>query len=120
MAHRATCSPRARSCESEGEHGETALSAEEHASPLAQRRYNLRHACLSTWLNAAVPPKKVAEWAGNSVEVLHRTYEKCLVGDGEAAKRRTGRVLGSEAWGRIGDDEPPRLVDSQGQPDTNT
>ncbi|WP_231515601.1 tyrosine-type recombinase/integrase [Herbidospora cretacea] len=98
---------------------EMALSAEEYASPLARRPYDLRHACLSTWLNAGVPPKKVAEWAGNSVEVLHRTYEKCLAGDDEIAKRRIGQVLGSRAWGRIGDEQSPTPVDGQRQPDTD-
>jgi integrase len=32
-----------------------ALTPEEHASPLARRPYDLRHACLSTWLNGGVP-----------------------------------------------------------------
>ncbi|GAT67812.1 integrase [Planomonospora sphaerica] len=71
----------------------TALSPEEYASPLAKRVYDLRHACLSTWLNAGVPPKQVAEWAGNSVEVLLRTYAKCLVGQDEIAMRRISEVL---------------------------
>ena len=50
------------------------------ASPLARRPYDLRHACLSTWLNAGVDPTQVAEWAGNSVEVLLRVYAKCIHG----------------------------------------
>jgi integrase len=50
------------------------------ASPLAGRPYDLRHACLSTWLNAGVDPAQVAEWAGNSVEVLLRVYAKCIHG----------------------------------------
>ncbi|MBP2708213.1 tyrosine-type recombinase/integrase [Microbispora sp. RL4-1S] len=70
-----------------------ALTPEEYASPLARRPYDLRHACLSTWLNAGVSPKQVSEWAGNSVEVLHRTYEKCLVGHDEIAMRRISEVL---------------------------
>ena len=49
-------------------------------SPLARRPYDLRHACLSTWLNAGVDPTQVAEWAGNSVEVLLRVYAKCIHG----------------------------------------
>ena len=44
----------------------------EYASPLARRPYDLRHATLSTWLNAGVPPTQVAEWAGHSVMVLLR------------------------------------------------
>jgi hypothetical protein len=50
------------------------------ASPLAGQPYDLRHACLSTWLNAGVHPTQVAEWAGNSVEVLLRVYAKCIHG----------------------------------------
>ena len=43
---------------------QTALTAAEQASPLARRPYDLRHACLSTWLNGGVYPTQVAEWAG--------------------------------------------------------
>jgi integrase len=54
----------------------SALSAEEAASPLARRPYNLRHAAVSTWLNVGVDPAQVAEWAGHSVAVLMRVYAK--------------------------------------------
>ena len=57
------------------------------ASPLAGTPYDLRHAMLSTWLNGGVPPTDVAEWAGNSVEVLLSVYAKCLDG-GDAMKRK--------------------------------
>ncbi|MBB4917402.1 tyrosine-type recombinase/integrase [Streptosporangium saharense] len=77
-----------------GKARQLALSPEEYASPLARRPYDLRHACLSTWLNAGVSPKQVAEWAGNSVEVLLRTYAKCLVGQDEISMRRISEVLG--------------------------
>jgi hypothetical protein len=33
-----------------------ALGPEEAASPLARRPYDLRHAAVSTWLSAGVPP----------------------------------------------------------------
>jgi hypothetical protein len=66
--------------------GRTALSAAEQASPLARRPYDLRHACLSTWLNGGVYPTQVAEWAGHSVDVLLRIYAKCVVGQDELAK----------------------------------
>ena len=79
---------------------EDALSTEEYASPLAKRPYDLRHACLSTWLNAGVPAKQVADWAGNSVDVLLSTYAKCLVGQDEISKRRISEVLSREAWAR--------------------
>ncbi|MFS2294079.1 MAG: tyrosine-type recombinase/integrase [Actinomadura sp.] len=70
-----------------------ALSAEEIASPLAERPYDLRHACVSTWLNAGVPAPQVAEWAGHSVEVLLKVYAKCIAGQDEAAKRRIADAL---------------------------
>lgn len=55
---------------------------------LARRPHDPRHACVSTWLNAGVPPAQVAEWAGHSVEVLLRVYAKCIDGSDEAALRR--------------------------------
>ena len=71
----------------------TALSEAEYASPLARRVYDLRHACVSTWLNGGVPAPQVAEWAGHSVEVLLRVYAKCIEGQDEAAKRRIEAAL---------------------------
>jgi hypothetical protein len=44
-----------------------ALTRKQVASPLAGRRYDFRHAALSTWLNAGVDPTDVAERAGNGV-----------------------------------------------------
>lgn len=72
---------------------QTALSPEEQASPLAKRPYDLRHACVSTWLNGGVAPTQVAEWAGHSVNVLLRIYAKCLVGQDEIARRRISDAL---------------------------
>jgi integrase len=69
------------------------LSAAEQASPLARRPYDLRHACLSTWLNGGVYPTQVAEWAGHGVDVLLRIYAKCVVGQDELAKRRISEAL---------------------------
>jgi integrase len=69
------------------------LTAAEQVSPLAQRPYDLRHTCLSTWLNGGVYPTQVAEWAGHSVDVLLRTYAKCVVGQDELAKRRISEAL---------------------------
>ena len=43
---------------------------------------------MSTWLNASGNPAQVAEWAGHSVDVLLRTYAKCIAGQQEEAKRR--------------------------------
>jgi integrase len=72
---------------------QASLTAAEQASPLARRPYDLRHACLSTWLNGGVYPTQVAEWAGHSVDVLLRIYAKCVVGQDELAKRRISEAL---------------------------
>jgi integrase len=72
---------------------QAALTAAEQASPLARRPYDLRHACLSTWLNGGVYPTQVAEWAGHGVDVLLRIYAKCVVGQDELAKRRISEAL---------------------------
>jgi integrase len=61
------------------------------ASPLGETPYDLRHAAVSTWLNGGVPATDVAEWAGHSVEILHRIYAKCLDG-GEAVLRQRVQV----------------------------
>ncbi len=74
-----------------------ALDAGEYISPLARRPYDLRHACLSTWLNGGVAPAQVAEWAGHSVEVLLRTYVRCLDGQHDIAKRRIMDALDDPA-----------------------
>lgn len=60
---------------------------------MAQRPYDLRHACVSTWLNAGVPATQVAEWAGHSVDVLMRVYAKCIYGQEEAARKRIEAAL---------------------------
>jgi integrase len=73
---------------------QSALTAEEAKTPLAKRPYDLRHACVSTWLNGGVPPTQVAQWAGHSVEVLLRIYAACLSGQDDLAKRRIVEALG--------------------------
>lgn len=65
-----------------------AFTKEEAASPLMDVPYSLRHAAVSTWLNAGVEPPKVAEWAGHSVDVLLRVYAKCIHGQDKEAMRR--------------------------------
>ncbi|WP_100879634.1 site-specific integrase [Pseudonocardia alni] len=72
----------------------SALTPEDAASPLARRPYDLRHAAVSTWLNAGVPSTQVAEWAGHSVGVLHQIYPKCIVGQEDAARERIAAALG--------------------------
>jgi integrase len=71
-----------------------ALTADQAASPLGHRPYDLRHACVSTWLNGGVAPTQVAEWAGHSVAVLLRIYAKCLDGQVDANLRRIEDALG--------------------------
>lgn len=63
------------------------------SSPLAARPYDLRHAALSLWLNAGVASTEVAMRAGNSVEVLHRVYAKCLDGQRNTVNGKIGRAL---------------------------
>lgn len=86
--------------------------------------YSLRHAAVSTWLNAGVPATRVAEWAGHSVDVLLRVYAKCIAGQQDEAKRRIDEATrasdddGSESPDQPTDDshgppEPPRQVASQ-------
>jgi hypothetical protein len=55
--------------------------------------YDLRHACVSTWLNGGVQPAQVAEWAGHSVAVLLKVYAKCIDGQDQIAKRRIEDAL---------------------------
>jgi integrase len=74
-----------------------AFSAAEVNSPLAARPYDLRHACVTTWLNAGVDPAQVAEWAGHSVAVLLRVYVRCIAGRDEIAKRRIELALTDDA-----------------------
>ena len=56
------------------------LTEAQFNSPLGKRPYDLRHACVSTWLNAGVSATQVAEWAGHSVQMLLSTYAKCVDG----------------------------------------
>ncbi|MER7805860.1 tyrosine-type recombinase/integrase [Streptomyces sp900116325] len=64
------------------------LDPQECASPLGKRVYDLRHTCLTNWLNDGVPPAQVAEWAGNSVPVLLAIYARCIVGHLPDLKKR--------------------------------
>lgn len=70
-----------------------ALSAPQAASPLARVPYHLRHAAVSLWLNAGVPPTQVAEWAGHSVHVLMKVYAACLDGQDVAARAKIDAAL---------------------------
>ncbi|MCL8017696.1 tyrosine-type recombinase/integrase [Streptomyces sp. AS02] len=64
------------------------LTPEEFASPLGKRVYDLRHTCLTNWLNDGIPPAQVAEWAGNSVPVLLAVYARSISGQLGDLKQR--------------------------------
>ncbi len=71
-----------------------ALTPEAHATPLAARPYDLRHAAVSTWLAAGVDPATVAEWAGHSLAVLMEIYAACLYGAEVTARQQVQAALG--------------------------
>jgi integrase len=71
-----------------------ALAPAQVVSPLAGRPYDLRHAAVSTWLNAGVPATEVAERAGHSVEVLYKVYAKCIHGERDLVNERISAALG--------------------------
>ncbi|TDB96748.1 tyrosine-type recombinase/integrase [Actinomadura sp. 7K534] len=74
---------------------ERVLTAAQLATPLAKRPYDLRHACLSLWLNGGVPAANVAARAGHSVAMLQSTYAHCIDGDEEIMNRRIDAALGA-------------------------
>jgi integrase len=71
----------------------TALTDAQFNSPLGKRPYDLRHACLSTWLNAGVSAPQIAEWAGHTVQMLLTTYAKCIDGEHDRDRRRIEDAL---------------------------
>jgi len=82
-----------------------ALTPAQHASPLARRPYDLRHAAVSLWLNSGVPATEVARRAGHSVAVLLKIYAHCIDGQADAANKRIADALGST--GDSQDDQEP-------------
>lgn len=72
---------------------EYALSPDLQASILGGRPYDLRHTCITTWLNAGVPVAEVARRVGNSPEVIHRVYEGCIYGQEEAMNKKIEQEL---------------------------
>jgi hypothetical protein len=69
-----------------------------------------------------VPPTDVAEWAGQSTEILFRIYAKCLDGGKELLRRRVDAALGHQAppesWARIQHSYPWNAVASRTRPYT--
>lgn len=70
------------------------LSPQQYASPLAGVPYDLRHAAVSTWLAAGVPPTEVAERAGHTVDVLLKVYAKVLDGQRDTSNKKITELLG--------------------------
>jgi hypothetical protein len=64
--------------------------------PLAGRPYDLRHAALTTWLNAGIPPAEVSKRAGNTIEVLLRRYAGCLDKRADVINRRIEEAMSSD------------------------
>ncbi len=89
-----------------------ALGDADAATPLMSRPYDLRHAAVSTWLNAGVPAAQVAEWAGHSTDVLLRVYVKCIAGQQGEAKRRI-----EDAMRPLEADEPDSTGQRSASPD---
>jgi integrase len=80
------------------------LTPAQHASPLARRPYDLRHAAVSLWLNSGVPATEVARRAGHSVAVLLKVYAHCIDGQADNVNKRIADALGNDDLsGREGD-----------------
>ena len=75
-----------------------ALTPAQHASPLARRPYDLRHAAVSLWLNAGVPATEVARRAGHSVAVLLKVYAHCIDGQADNVNKRIADALGDDEY----------------------
>jgi integrase len=89
-----------------------ALSEEEFEEGVAVRPYDLRHACVTGWLNAGVDPAQVADWAGHSVAVLLRVYVRCIVGRDEIARKRIEAAF-TEEENEAEEAEDPEQEDPQ-------
>ncbi|MCC9710683.1 MULTISPECIES: tyrosine-type recombinase/integrase [Streptomyces] len=72
---------------------EEVLSDHEFQSPTGKRVYDLRHTCLTAWMNEGIPHSEVAEMAGNSVPVLQAIYARCVVGQRELYLKRAEAAL---------------------------
>ncbi|TDC49721.1 hypothetical protein E1212_17300 [Jiangella ureilytica] len=70
------------------------FGAEAKRLPVALHPYDLRHAAVSTWLNAGVTPTRVAEWAGHSVDVLLEIHATCVDCDADRHRQRVEEALG--------------------------
>lgn len=75
-----------------GEARKAVLTPYEYTSPAGKRVYGCRHTCLTGWLNAGIPPARVAEWAGDSVAVLLASYARCITGQLANYQKQIGAV----------------------------
>jgi len=73
------------------------LTAEQAASPLAARPYDLRHSGITLSLNAGVPAPEVARRAGHGVAVLLRVYAGCIDGHEQLWNGRIDEALRDDA-----------------------
>ncbi|MFB6821501.1 hypothetical protein ACFCXA_07910 [Streptomyces virginiae] len=73
---------------------EYVLPPDLRTSILGGRPYDLRHTCITTWLNAGVPVAKAARRVGNSPEFIHRVYEGRIYGQAEAMNMKIEKELG--------------------------
>ena len=70
-----------------------ALGPELAVTALARRPYDLRHAALSLWLNAASAPAEVVTQAGNSARVLHEVYLHCIDSEDDVVSQQIEDAL---------------------------
>lgn len=73
---------------------ELALPPDKLESPLAQRPYDLRSTCITNWLRAGLPVAEVARRAGNSPEIIHRSYAGCIDDRLEDNNRKIEKAMG--------------------------
>lgn len=82
------------------------LSPQQFASPLAGDPYDLRHAAVSTWLAAGVPPTEVAERAGHTVDVLLKVYAKVMDGQRDTSNKKITDLLSGTDTNDLKQEDP--------------
>jgi integrase len=70
-----------------------ALPPHDAETPFAQVPYSLRHAGISLWITAGVPPAEAARRAGHSLAMLYRVYTKPLHGQQRNANQLIAAAL---------------------------
>ncbi len=100
-----------------------ALTAEEYASPLGRRPYDLRHAAVSTWLNAGYRLPRLLSGQGTASRSCSRPTRSASQGRriwrGSGSRPRcTRRSPRCTTWARIGHGQPLSTGFCWTQPDT--